>query len=126
MSKPCEHANTLCKWRPFEQDLVTEILRHFAKTDNGSKPLKFSSEASLLSAELLRLFIRGMALISKYTLVNVFFIYHIYAVLWIRALFLLLATEAVARASSEAEAREEDEVTPVHVEAIMAQLLLDF
>jgi hypothetical protein len=32
----------------------------------------------------------------------------------------------VARASAEAEARDEEEVTPAHVEAIMAQLLLDF
>jgi hypothetical protein len=35
-------------------------------------------------------------------------------------------SEAVIRASAEAEARDEDEVSPAHIEAIMAQLLLDF
>ena len=37
-----------------------------------------------------------------------------------------LSSEAVARASMEAEANDEDEVLPEHIEAIMATLLLDF
>ena len=42
-----------------QQSLVIELLRHFDKTDDGSKPVKLSSEAGLLTAELLRLFVRG-------------------------------------------------------------------
>jgi len=38
---------------------VTEVLRRLDKTDDGSKPLKLTSDASMLSAELLRLFVRG-------------------------------------------------------------------
>ena len=39
---------------------MTEILRSLDKTDDGSKQLKLTSDASSLSAQLLRLFVRGV------------------------------------------------------------------